>query len=293
MRWRGQLSHIALGCPDVERSADFYADILGLTRHPCAVEGQLRLGWGIGQHALDLVPGKPALDHYAIEVPDERELKELVRHARACGAAVEERPGDEGQPDSYAMFDPEGRRVEFHGRVNRAGEHTADPGRRPVRIQHITLAATDLACVVDFYVETLGFTISDRMGDVFTWLRCGSEHHTVAVVRSDAPSKLDHYSFDLDAWQDFKVWADRLSEQGYEIAWGPGRHGPGNNLFIMFQDAAGHLVELSSEMEHYFDDLAEYPPRAWTPSTRTVNLWGSAPAWRTPNRSAETEPATA
>jgi catechol-2,3-dioxygenase len=243
----------------------------------------VRLGWGRGQHALELTAGDAALDHFAIEVPDQRELEALIRHAEERGTDVSERPADEGQPDSFVIVDPEGRRVEFHGRVDRAGEHNADPGRRPVRIQHITLAATDHASVVDFYVETLGFTVSDWMGDAFAWLRCGTEHHTVAIVRSEAVSRIDHFSFDLDSWHDFKVLSDRLSEQGYELSWGPGRHGPGNNLFLMFDDPAGYHVELSSEMEHYFDELAEYTPRVWTPSTRTVNLWGSVPSWRAPH----------
>jgi hypothetical protein len=111
----------------------------------------------------------------------------------------------------------------------------------------------------------------------------------VAIVRSESSSKIDHFSFDLDSWQDFKVWSDRISEYGHELSWGPGRHGPGDNLFLMFDDPAGYHVELSSEMEHFFDDLAEYTPRLWTPSTRTVNLWGGVPSWRGPQVLAETE----
>ena len=61
---------------------------------------------------------------------------------------------------------------------------------------------------------------------------------------------------------------------------GPGRHGPGNNLFVMFDDPAANRIELSCEMERYWDELADYTPRQWHPGVKTINLWGVAPSWR-------------
>ena len=65
------------------------------------------------------------------------------------------------------------------------------------------------------------------------------------------------------------------------VQWGPGRHGPGNNLFVFFDDPAGHHIELSAEMEKFYDDRVAYVPRRWTPAPQTVNLWGGqTPQWR-------------
>jgi hypothetical protein len=65
------------------------------------------------------------------------------------------------------------------------------------------------------------------------------------------------------------------------VQWGPGRHGPGNNLFLFFDDPAGNHVELSAEMERFFDDYAQYEPRIWNADPATVNLWGGqVPRWR-------------
>lgn len=260
----------------------FYSDALGLTGTRSDAADHVRLGWGAGQWALELHDGEVGLDHFAIEVPDPGELEELIDRMRNAGVVVEHLAAHGGHPESFVLFDPDGRRVEWHGRVDRVAEHAADPGRRPVRLQHITLATTAMRELVDFYVDVLGFRVSDRMGETFTWLRCGAEHHTVALVESDSPRKLDHFSFDLDSWVDFKVWCDRLSAMGLQVVWGPGRHGPGNNLFIMFDDPSGYHIELSSEMEQYHDDLAQYTPRVWLPAERTVNLWGGVPDWRRP-----------
>ena len=164
--------------------------------------------------------------------------------------------------------------------VDRSGEHTADSARRPLRLQHITLATQDMEAAIRFYRD-LGFRISDRMSDQFTWLRSNVEHHSVAVVCSDAPTRLDHFSFDLLGWDDFKHWCDRLTDLGVAVRWGPGRHGPGNNLFVFFDDPDGNHIELSAEMERYWDDIATYPPREWEAAPATVNLWGGQPApWR-------------
>jgi catechol-2,3-dioxygenase len=170
--------------------------------------------------------------------------------------------------------------LHLHGRVSRAGEHAADPGRRPVRIQHVTLATADLEPMIEFYL-TLGFRLSDRMGKVFAWLRSDVEHHSVAIVDTGSSGGLDHYSFDLDSWDDFKVWADRLTDRAIPVQWGPGRHGPGNNLFLFFDDLDGNHIELSAEMERFFDGRADYTPRIWNADPTTVNLWGGqVPQWR-------------
>jgi catechol 2,3-dioxygenase len=272
---RTQMSHLGLRTPQVERMAAFYEDALGLCVHGDAAGGGLRLGWGRGHYVLELLPGDAALDHYGLEIRDEGALDEL--RSRLDGATA---PLDE--LDGFEVRDPDGNRVQLHGRVDRSGENEVRPGRRPTRMQHITVASKQVPAVAQWYVETLGFRVSDTMGDAFMWLRCGPEHHTVAAVDSGAAGGMDHYAYEIASWEDFKLWCDRLSGMDVPIAWGPGRHGPGNNLFIMFDDPDGNHVELSAELENFWDDTASYdPPRNWVPGPRTTNLWGGPPApWR-------------
>jgi catechol 2,3-dioxygenase len=281
--WRGQLSHIALRCTDVPETSRFYRDTLGLSEHRPATDGAARLGWGQGQHALDLLPGRPALDHFGLEVPDPRELEALLSRLADAGIPVQHVAADGDHPEVHVAVDPEGRTVELHGRVDRSAEFGADPSRRPSRLQHITLATESVPALLGFYAEVLGMRVSDRMGDVFAWLRCGAEHHTIAIVESRSDTKLDHFSFDLSRWDDFASWGDRLSALDVPLTWGPGRHGPGNNLFVMFDDPDGNHIELSAEMELYHDRIARYE-RAWRQHPLTTNLWGIGPSWRSSAR---------
>jgi catechol 2,3-dioxygenase-like lactoylglutathione lyase family enzyme len=277
MTW-ATLSHVALGVEDPAATAAFYARTLGLAAGDSHADGGIRLGWGRGFHALELVPGD-GMDHFGIELRDDAGLTRLASRLEAHGVGVERTDGDGDHPPALVFRDPDGHRIEAHGPVDRTGEHAADPGRRPIRIHHVTLASPAIAAQVAFYEQVLGFRVSDLMGDVFVWLRCNHEHHTVAIVDADETG-LDHYAYEIDSWAGLKTWCDELAARDVALSWGPGRHGPGNNLFVTFDDPAGNHVELSCEMERYWDEAADYEPRRWAPGPKTINLWGPAPAWR-------------
>jgi catechol 2,3-dioxygenase-like lactoylglutathione lyase family enzyme len=275
---RAALSHVGLAVEDPQAAAAYYTRTLGLAVSEALADGTIRLGWGQGFHALELTPGH-GLDHFGLELPDDAALAAFEARLRDNGvSATREDVGGDHVP-VLAFRDPDGHRVEAHGPVDRSGEHAADPGRRPIRIHHVTLASPAIAEQVAFYEEVLGFRVSDRMGDVFVWLRCNQEHHTVAVVEAEQAG-LDHYAYEIDSWASLKTWCDELAARDVPLQWGPGRHGPGNNLFVMFDDPAGNHVELSCEMERYWDEAATYEPRRWSPGPKTVNLWGPVPAWR-------------
>ena len=281
------VSHIGFAVPDVEASEQFYGRVLGMVRQAELPDGGVRLGWGVGHHVLDLVPGEAKLLHYGFEVRDPNGLDGIRQRLEAAGHQVDDLDPtivDEasGEPTGISVSDPDGTPVHFHSPVRRQGENAADPGRRPIKFQHTTLGTTDVAPMMDFFVNVVGFRMSDQLADGrFCWLRSNKDHHTLAIVGVDRTGVLDHYSYDLSEWEDFKTWCDRLTELDVPVQWGPGRHGPGNNLFVFFDDPAGNHIELSAEMEKFYDDRVAYVPRQWTPAPQTVNLWGGqTPQWR-------------
>ena len=263
---RTTTSYLALRVPDVAEARAFYTRVVGLRVHDELADGAVRLGWGAGHHVLDLLPGERGLEHLGYEVAAPGLLDEL---AGGLGAPLVDLDGVRG----FEVADPDGNRIRFHDVIDRAGEALGDGARRPIRYQHATLGTADLPAMLDFYVETVGFRLSDLMGDEFGWLRSSPDHHTLAAVASGTGG-LDHFSFDVSGWGDLLTWCDRLTAQGVDVTWGPGRHGPGNNLFIMFDDPAGNHVELSAEMEQFHDEQADHPVRRWRPVPRSINLWG-------------------
>lgn len=280
------VSHIGFRVPDVEAAEAFYGRVLGLVRHSELPDG-VRLGWGGGHHVLDLIEGPKGLAYYGFEVRDAGGLAGIRERLETAGH--EARKLDDsyitapvGKSEGIAVIDPDGTEVHFHTQVQRQGENAADTGRRPIKFQHTTLGTGDVARLVSFYTDVVGFRISDQLQDgKFCWLRSDKDHHTLAVVYVGAGGDIDHYSYDLAEWEDFKTWCDRLTELNVDVAWGPGRHGPGNNLFVFFDDPAGNHIELSAEMEKFYDDRVTYVPRRWEPIPNSVNLWGGQlPSWR-------------
>jgi catechol 2,3-dioxygenase len=274
-RISANLAHVGLAAPDPEALARFYREVVGL--HPLnpSSDAGVRLGLGLGEHVLELSRGS-GLDHFALELPDRPAVEALAERLERNGV---EATSTESDGLVVATRDPDGNLIRLRGPVDRSGERIADSGRRPIRVHHVTLGSSQVGAMVEFYTSVLGFRVSDRMGEVFVWLRSNREHHTVAVVESGTTG-LDHYAYEIGGWDELKTWCDELAVRDVPLTWGPGRHGPGNNLFVMFDDPAGNRIELSCEMERYWDDRAEYTPRTWSPGARTINLWGPAPAWR-------------
>ncbi|THG31516.1 VOC family protein [Naasia lichenicola] len=281
------VSHIGLRVPEVQATADFYGRVLGLVVQRELADGGLQMGWGTGHHVLDLLPGERSLAYYAFEVRDAGGMAGIRSRLEQAGAPVTEvdpalLDASIGDVESIETTDPDGNTVQFHSAVWRQGEGAGDPGRRPVKYQHITLGTVDVAPMTDWFTGVIGFRISDQLEDGrFAWMRSNKDHHTLAIVNVGARGNVDHYSFDLAEWEDFKSWCDKLTEQDVDVAWGPGRHGPGNNLFVFFDDPAGNHIELSAEMEKFYDDRVTYVARRWNPIPQSVNLWGGQlPNWR-------------
>lgn len=284
---RTSVSHIGLQVPDVAASEAFYARVLGLVTQDELPDGGVRMGWGTGHHVLDLLPGEMALAYFGFEVRDDNGLDGIRSRLEAAGYPVSDLdPSFVDYPlgpiAGIESVTPDGTAVHFHSPVYRQGENSADPGRRPIKFQHTTIGTNDVQPLVTFFVDTIGFRISDQLADGrFCWLRSDHDHHTLAIVNVDQAGVLDHYSYDLAEWEDFKSWCDRLTELDVQVQWGPGRHGPGNNLFVFFDDPAGNHIELSAEMEKFYDDHVTYVPRRWQPVPSSVNLWGGQlPRWR-------------
>ena len=57
----------------------------------------------------------------------------------------------------------------------------------PLKLGHLAWVCNDPQAIAKFYIETLGFRLSDWIGDYFGFLRCGPDHHTVNFIRGPQP----------------------------------------------------------------------------------------------------------
>jgi catechol 2,3-dioxygenase len=142
--------------------------------------------------------------------------------------------------------------------------------------QHLTFATQDLQGFKEFYVDKLGFFLSDRVvhenGDLATvFTTTNHEHHTIACFKSNRTG-VDHHSYEAGSFDNIKKFCDRFAANGVLLSWGPGRHGPGNNLFVFYTDPDGNWIEISGELETVYDrEVIDWPQHP-----QTLNKWGNA-----------------
>ena len=117
------------------------------------------------------------------------------------------------------------------------------------RLQHAAIKVHDIKAAKDFYVNTLGFTISEifepgTVGDFpfgLCFMRCTELHHDMNLIfwpdgEGPAPPEersffslqtgLHHIAFEVEDRTQIEEWASYLEEKDVEIFWGPSIHSP-------------------------------------------------------------------
>jgi len=277
-----RLGHVKLRVPDVDASVEFLNATLGL-REVERLDGCAYLTCNERHHELILAPGdKVGYEHIGLELPNAESLQETLTKAERAGGTrvgmVEAEPGIAG---AVLIEGPGGHRFKlFHGM---ATDQDASPppgaaGVRAERCEHVSLDVRRLAPMARFLRDGLGFQFSDQIGTSGMWFRCEEIHHGVALVRTPKIG-LAHYAFAVSSFEDFKRIGDYIKGLGKKFEYGPGRHGPGNNLFVYFVDPAGAMVECCSEMARVGPGHA-YQPGKWKLRPGNVSLWGGLPTLR-------------
>ena len=155
---------------------------------------------------------------------------------------------------------------------------------RPRGLGHLVLNVRDLAASVQFYTEIVGLEISDYIGEQMAFLRCTEEHHNLALAQIPpntphgndiyVPGRpgLEHFSFRLESLAEIEAAAIKLRDAGVEIVRGIGKHGPGENLFLVFKDPDGNYVEFYAEMVQ-ITDAKPYTPKVWDNDIDAFDQW--------------------
>jgi catechol 2,3-dioxygenase len=269
---RGRLFYVQLGSPDPERLARFYGEIFGMTTQRGA-DGWICRG---PRHCLAFASGPACtLLGAGYAVADVRVLEGLAARAAPNLVGATALEAELFAPGALALRDPDGNRIAYG--IAGATTSAAGAAAPPARLQHVVVGSTDVARLVAFYTDTVGLRKSDDVrddegGTRACFLRSDDEHHSFAVFRTPR-NRLDHHCYELPDWNGIRDWGDRLAARGVTIQWGPGRHGPGNNLFIFFHDPDGNWVELSAELEVV---SPARPVGIWRHEERTLNSWGRA-----------------
>jgi catechol 2,3-dioxygenase-like lactoylglutathione lyase family enzyme len=125
----------------------------------------------------------------------------------------------------------------------------------PRTLSHFAYFVPDLAPAEAFYVDRLGFRVTDRLGGgPFLRPQACPEHHTMFLIKTPPFMKgMEHLAFHTGGPGEVMAAGSRFTRLGYESAWGPGRHIMGSNWFWYFKSPLGCSVEYDADMDRVDD----------------------------------------
>ena len=284
-----KISHAVYETPDLPQQTEYYTDVIGLTL-VAGGKDEVFLSSTNEHHSVILRKGdKAACTALGFQIGANDSLDDFEKQIASHGVKTARKR--DAQPtigDLVAFDDIKGTQIE----VFRAPEPLSHPYQKngivPHKLGHIAFHVSDVQAATKFYTDVLGFRVSDWMGDFFSFLRCGVDHHSINLVGTGANQHF-HTAFELRDGAHMQQACDLLSISGYKILWGPGRHGIGHNLFTYHKGPNGLITELFAEVDQMLDEELGYfaprpwhrdnpqRPKVWPKGPASANLWGPPP----------------
>ena len=295
---------IAMRAPGVIATRDFYEKSWGLRMVAQGNDGTVYLrGTGAEQWIYALREDNTyGIDYINFGMNSRARVDALHAQLLAEGIPVSGAPAELSTPGGgygFTALDPEGRRLRFSADVAQHAD-TDDSRAMPRKVSHVVLNTPGMETLSGWYQEHLGFRVTDYSADMMIFLRAAtdaefSDHHSIALNRAQY-SSVNHVAFEMPSIDSFMRGIGRMRVGGQSPAWGPGRHGPGNNPFAYFVSPSGFVIEFTSEV-HKVEE-ATHQPEVWprdvpekmdtwmtagppTPAMRTVMAGRPDAGWQT------------
>jgi len=136
------------------------------------------------------------------------------------------------------------------GNAVRVGERADVLGetspRPPRRLGHVVLGTPHFEKATDFYVNGLGFKVSDQVLNGFaTFMRVETDHHNL-FIHPGFTSHINHYALEVDDVDAIgKAGMAVLADRPDANVVGIGRHNLGANIFWYLTDPSGNMFSSS------------------------------------------------
>ncbi|MEO7241360.1 MAG: VOC family protein [Variovorax sp.] len=143
----------------------------------------------------------------------------------------------------------------------------------PVEVGHVVLFVADVDAVSRFYIERLGFVMSDSYPGRGAFLRCADEggHHDLFLLQLPGGKRgINHVAFTVRDIHEVFGGGLHFSRCGWETQLGPGRHPVSSAYFWYFKNPAGGLIEYYADEDQL---TAAWQPREFEPGPTVFAEW--------------------
>ena len=288
------VGHVELLTPDLEKSANFFKDVIGLHESGRAPQSVYLRAWGdYERHTLQLtLAALPGLGHVAFRMRSGEVLQEIVNHLKAHGVSGEWKTPSFGHGPAFRFRSPDDHLLELYFATER---HEIKPGERrafknlpqgyvargiaPKRLDHLNLLASDVKACREFFHQLLGLRITEQIifgeEEMGAWLAATNKSYDIAFTKDakGAHGRFHHLTYAMDSREDVLRAADILVENGVAIETGPHKHSIGQTFFLYFYEPGGNRIEIGSGGYLIFDP--EWKPIIWSKEERMKGqAWG-------------------
>lgn len=152
----------------------------------------------------------------------------------------------------------EATRYNAPGHADRIGRRAVHyPRATPCEISHAAIGVDDAGEASRFYVERLGFIVSDRYANRGVFLRCtpAGNHHHIFMMNSRAPgTRLNHLAFKVRDVHEVIGGGQYIDSRGWRTFAGPGRHMVSSACFWYFDTPLGCAWEYAADEDMVTED---------------------------------------
>ena len=221
----------------------------------------------IGLHCSD----DAALDTLLTRLPAERAPSSLANARRVARL--------------HLLSDPAGNRIELHTGAEAAEKPFASaemPGgyrTGALGMGHAVLVSRDLPAMERFYVDVLGFGVSERLAAKVgpiqvrgTFLHCNRRHHSLALFDLPLRKRLHHFMLQAERLADVGAAFERAQRTKVPLSLELGQHPDPDGTFSFYgRTPSGFDFEIGAGGQ-------EIEPVGWREHTTDVtSVWGHKP----------------
>jgi 2,3-dihydroxy-p-cumate/2,3-dihydroxybenzoate 3,4-dioxygenase len=278
-----KIGYVALNVTDVQKSTEFYDQVVGLQHVEENEKGLSFFRCSNDHHNVILYPStESGIKRVGFQMENDQELEkaynQFVKNGLDPREVSEAELKELKQGRSFRIVEPNtGLELEFYSKMMHMIKNFVPTHTKIQRLGHVVLNVVDVDSTIKFFEENLNFIVSDHLGDN-AWLRCfpNPYHHSFALIKN-TENKLHHVNFMVEDIDDIGIARNRILNGDVPIAFGPGRHEPSESIFFYFLDPDGMTMEYSFGMEEFPEEKAR-DARILEPSPWTLDRWGGKPS---------------
>lgn len=270
-----EVCYTRLGTKDLETSAEFATQILGLQSTGGGHKDQYFRS-DDRSHTLYYFEGDPNDQVVGFEIAHAPALEAAGATLDALGHPVHRGTKSECDARHVVDFirfrDPTGTTVEVALRPEMVGKrYFASRDAGITGFSHVGLFSRDPVKDETFWTQVCNARVSDRIGDV-PLLRVNAIHHTIALIPAPR-SGIQHINHQVVSTDDVMRSYSLLQEHRIPIVFGPGRHPTSGARFLYFEGPDGMVFEYSVGVSEVNEETYRERQFGFEPSS--LCMWGS------------------